>query len=133
MDCPKNNYHNLAGIVESFANDQQFWSVKFLEAWDLMATNGYSSSSLTAGPEAGWLGFYSLNKQGRLAGLSLESLIAEKADTGLVWTDPLADPYICGHRGHFVTSCGLTFSHVIDSAINDGGQYQGAGMGPGIM
>ena len=97
MDCPKNNYHNLAGIVESFAKDQQFWSVKFLEAWDL------------------------------------ESLIAENSHTGLVWTDPLADPYICGHRGHFVTSCGLTFSHVIDSAINDGGQYQGAGMGPGIM
>ena len=28
MDCPKNNYENLAGIVESFANDQQFWSGK---------------------------------------------------------------------------------------------------------
>ena len=96
-----------------------------------MAKNGYSS--LTAGPEAGWLGFYSLDKQGRMAGVSLESLISEKADTGLVWTDPQTDPYICGHRGHFVTSCGLTFSHVINSTVNGDGQYQGAGMGPGIM
>ena len=61
-------------------------TVKFLEAWDIMATNGYSS--LSAGPEAGWLGFYSLNKQGRMDGVSLASLIAENADTGLVWTDP---------------------------------------------
>ena len=116
--------------MESFANDQQFWSVKFLEAWDIMATNGYSS--LSAGPEAGWLGYYSLNKQGRMAGVSLESLIAENADTGLVWTDPEADAYICGHRGHFQTSCGLTFSHVINTFLS-GGKYSGAGMGPGIM
>ena len=74
-----------------------------------MASNGYSS--LTAGPEAGWLGYYSLNKQGRMAGVSLESLIAENADTGLVWTDPQTDPYICGHSGHFLSSCGETFSH----------------------
>ena len=26
MNCSKNTYENLAGIVESFANDQQFWS-----------------------------------------------------------------------------------------------------------
>ena len=39
-----------------------------------MATNGYSS--LSAGPEAGWLGFYSLDKQGRMDGVSLDSLIA---------------------------------------------------------
>ena len=61
-------------------------AVKFLEAWDIMATNGYSS--LSAGPEAGWLGFYSLDKQGRMDGVSLDSLIAENADSGLVWTDP---------------------------------------------
>ena len=105
-------------------------AVKFLEAWDIMATNGYSS--LTEGPEAGWLGFYSLNKQGKLAGTSLASLIAEKADTGLVWTDPEADAYICGHRGHFQTSCGLTFSHVLETFLS-GGHYSGPGMGPGIM
>ena len=59
--------------------------MKFLEAWDILATNGYSS--LTEGPEAGWLGYYSLDKQGRMDEVSLESLIAENADTGLVWTD----------------------------------------------
>ena len=74
MDCPKNNYHNLAGIVESFANDQQFWSVKFLEAWDL------------------------------------ESLIAENSHTGLLWTDPQTDVYICGHRGHVGN---LLWSHLL--------------------
>ena len=26
LDCPKTSHHNLAGIVESYANDQQFWS-----------------------------------------------------------------------------------------------------------
>ena len=61
-------------------------AVKFLEAWDILATNGYSS--LTEGPEAGWLGYYSLNKQGRMDGVSLDSLISENADSGLVWTDP---------------------------------------------
>ena len=102
MNCSKNTYQDLSSIVERFASDQQYWSgqrrtvsdisvfmniaVKFLEAWDIMATNGYSS--LSAGPEAGWLGFYSLNKQGRMDGVSLDFLIAENADTGLVWTDP---------------------------------------------
>ena len=42
-----------------------------------MATNG--NSDLEAGPEAGWLGHYSLDKAGRLA---------EGGDSGLVWTDP---------------------------------------------
>ena len=104
--------------------------MKFLEAWDIMASNGYSS--LTAGPEAGWLGFYSLDKQGRMADVSLASLIAEHADTGLVWTDPQADPYICGHSGHFFTSCGLTFSHCIGRNVA-GEACVGDGMGTGIM
>ena len=52
-----------------------------------MATNGYSD--LEAGPEAGWLGHYSLDKAGRLeGGATLSGLIAEAGDTGLVWTDP---------------------------------------------
>ena len=105
--------------------------MKFLEAWDIMATNGYST--LTEGPEAGWLGFYSLNKQGKMAsGVSLASLIAEKADTGLVWTDPGADAYICGHRGHFQTSCGFTFSHYIEKNVA-GQNCEGNGMGEGIL
>ena len=52
-----------------------------------MATNG--CSDLKEGPEAGWLGHYSLDKAGRLeAGATLSGLIAEAGDTGLVWTDP---------------------------------------------
>ena len=52
-----------------------------------MATNG--NSDLEAGPEAGWLGHYSLDKAGRLeGGATLSGLIAEAGDTGLVWTDP---------------------------------------------
>ena len=51
-----------------------------------MATNG--NSELEAGPEAGWLGHYSLDKAGRLAaGDTLESLIAAAGEAGLVWTD----------------------------------------------
>ena len=70
-----------------FASDQQYWSVKFLEAWDIMAKNGFSD--LEAGPEAGWLGHYSLDKAGRLeGGATLSGLITEAGDTGLVWTDP---------------------------------------------
>ena len=69
---------------------------------------------------------------GQLVGTSLEALIAQNSQTGLVWTDPEADTYICGHRGHFQTSCGLTFSHVINTFLS-GGHYSGAGMGPGIM
>ena len=52
-----------------------------------MATNG--NSDLEAGPEAGWLGHYSLDKAGRLlGGATLSGLIAEAGDSGLVWTDP---------------------------------------------
>ena len=51
-----------------------------------MATNGYDS--LSEGPEEGWLGWYSLYKQGKLEGESLASLIEQNKDSGLVWTDP---------------------------------------------
>ena len=51
-----------------------------------MATNGYDS--LSEGPEEGWLGYYSLYKQGKLEGESLASLIEQNADNGLVFTDP---------------------------------------------
>ena len=61
-------------------------SVKFLEGWDIMQKNGYSD--LTEGPEAGWLGYYSLDKQGRMAGASLGDLITAAGAEGLVWTDP---------------------------------------------
>ena len=61
-------------------------SVKFLEGWDKMSTNGYNS--LTDGPEEGWLGYYSLDQQGKMEGANLKTMIEENAETGLVWTDP---------------------------------------------
>ena len=52
-----------------------------------MATNG--NTELQEGPEAGWLGYYSLDKAGRLEdGDSLGSLITQAGEAGLVWTDP---------------------------------------------
>ena len=51
-----------------------------------MSTNGYDS--LTDGPEEGWLGYYSLDQQGKMEGASLKTMIEENAETGLVWTDP---------------------------------------------
>ena len=46
MQCGRQTYKNLADIVNNFASDQQYWSVKFLEAWDIMATNGYKKKEL---------------------------------------------------------------------------------------
>ena len=102
MECGRQTYKGLSDIVDMFASDQQLWSGKFLEAWDLMATNGYTSlrqgpgpgwfTDLEEGPQAGWLGHYSLDKAGRLGpGDSLESLIAQAGEGGLVWTDPEVD------------------------------------------
>ena len=104
MECGKQTYKGLSDIVDRFASDQQLWSGKFLEAWDLMATNGYTSlrrgpgpgaswfTDLEEGPQAGWLGHYSLDKAGRLAaGDTLESLIAAAGEAGLVWTDKQVD------------------------------------------
>ena len=100
MECERQTYKGLSDIVDRFANDQQLWSGKFLEAWDLMATNGRQRTGpgggwftdLEEGPQAGWLGHYSLDKAGRLAaGDTLESLIAEAGEAGLVWTDDKVD------------------------------------------
>ena len=57
-----------------------------------MQKNGYSD--LTEGPEAGWLGYYSLDKQGRMAGASLGDLITAAGAEGLVWTDPQVQPHL---------------------------------------
>ena len=100
MECGRQTYKGLSDIVDRFASDQQLWSGKFLEAWDLMATNGYTSlrqgpgwfTDLEEGPQAGWLGHYSLDKAGRLeGGDTLESLIAAAGEAGLVWTDDKVD------------------------------------------
>ena len=60
MECGKQTYKGLSDIVDRFASDQQFWSGKFLEAWDIMATNGYTGlradtgwyTDLEEGPQA---------------------------------------------------------------------------------
>ena len=76
----------LFRLPPNTAASQYCFLVKFLEAWDIMASNG--AEELTDGPEEGWLGWYSLAKQGRLERESLASLIEQNADNGLVFTDP---------------------------------------------
>ena len=45
MNCTeKNTYHNLAGIVEKFANDQQYWSGECLCPSPLLSCSLQSSS-----------------------------------------------------------------------------------------
>ena len=89
MNCShKQTYHNLANIVDKFASDQQYWSIRFMEAWDIMASNGYTN--LTEGPFSGWFGYYSLQKQGRL---DLDQLVVEMVNGGIIWTDPLVSRY----------------------------------------
>ena len=115
-----------------------------------MAKNGYSD--LHEGPQSGWLGYYSLDKQGRMDNVNLEELIAANADDGLVWTDPTVrcydtrfeimlllhillaqvDPTLCGHVGHAARSCGLTFSYCVQDMLA-GGKCSGRGMGPAFI
>ena len=84
MNCTKQDYKGLSDIVDKFATDQQYWSVKFFEAWDIMQQNGYPTG-LTEGPFSGWFGSYSLKKQGRT---DVEVLKAEMENGGIVFTDP---------------------------------------------
>ena len=91
-----------------------------------MQRNGYTD--LTAGPVSGWLGYYSLMKQGKQ-----QLLEQDIPDDGLVFTDPDTDPYICGHRGHFLTSCGFKFSEMIQRNLDGEENVQGPGSGPGMM
>ena len=86
MECGRQTYHNLANIVDKFASDQQYWSIRFMEAWDIMASNGYTD--LKEGPVSGWFGYYSLKKQGKNS-RKLKKLEAQTNNRGLVWTDPM--------------------------------------------
>ena len=78
-----------AQIVTDMANDNAYWAEKFLEAWQIMTTNGDraadGSISLTPGPQSAWFGHYSLYKQG-INPADLEDYIASMAP--LTWTDP---------------------------------------------
>ena len=76
-------------IVEEMASNNTFWAEKFLEAWQLMTTNGDRAAdgtiNLADGPQSGWFGHYSLYKQG-VNPADYEAYIASQAP--LTWTDP---------------------------------------------
>ena len=86
---PINKYLTPPQIVTDMANDNAYWAEKFLEAWQIMTTNGDraadGSISLTPGPQSAWFGHYSLYKQG-INPADLEDYIASMAP--LTWTDP---------------------------------------------
>ena len=117
-------------IVDELASDNELWAEKFLEGWQQMTSNGYASNELVDGPQSGWVGHYSLTKQG-IAISDFEAYIADNAP--VTFTDPevrkfvgvlptalpnllfylQADPFICGHMGHvgsYSFSCGIRFS-----------------------
>ena len=95
------------------------------------------SSILAIVTQAGWLGHYSLSEQGVNVG-DFEDHIAENAP--LTFTDPKVrlqdltiifakvDPYICGHRGHAMVSCGNRFS----TGFRDGAFAGEGDNGPGF-
>jgi len=134
MNCGLNDYKpmgcpaSMHEIIDELATDNEIFAEKFLEGWQLMTNNGYfqapstrflsqSDTYLEDGPENGWLGYYSLSQQGRVMEPDFETFIEENKP---VWfTDPSADPWICGHKGHFIASCGNRFSYFIEQ-MNQG-------------
>jgi len=110
----------LHEIIDEMANDNENFASRFLEGWHQMTTNGYSDSDLVNGPDNGWLGHYSLTEQGKTEhlGMNFEDFVSENGP--VIFTDPKADPYICGHRGHSTTSCGIKFSQFFKKAAQPG-------------
>jgi len=128
MDCNVNTYspdgEPMHNIVDQLASDNEFFAEKFLEGWQLMTANGYSAGELVDGPESGWMGHYSLTQQGVLI-RDFENFIKE--NTPVTFTDPTVDPYICGHRGHAMVSCGSRFSVGFENGIFSGEGDAGPG------
>ena len=58
---------------DRFAEDHDGWALAFLEGWDKMLTNGYSSGQLMDAPQESWLGYNSWVK-GELEYLSISYL-----------------------------------------------------------
>ena len=123
MKCATNDYvpeggnRTMSDIISEFAEDNEFFAEKFMEGWQEMASNGYATE-LEDGPESSWLGHYSLSqklkKQGGSITPDFESYIQ---DNKPVWfTDADADPWICGHRGHASTTCGVRFKEYFAKA-----------------
>lgn len=90
-----------------------------------MIANGYAADELEDGPQNGWIGHYSLTKQG-VEISDFESFIAENAP--VTFTDPTVDPYLCGHWGVENTSCGLRMSTCFNNFYG-GGKCDGRGEG----
>jgi hypothetical protein len=69
MTCNVNGYapdgRPMHEIVDALASDNELFAEKFLEGWQMMTSNGYEAGDLVDGPHNGWLGHYSLTKQGR--------------------------------------------------------------------
>jgi len=69
IDCGKNmkNMFSASGdsyseIIEKYADDHEFWAKEFLEGWDKMLRNGYTSEQLFDAPQTSWLGYNSWTK-----------------------------------------------------------------------
>jgi len=128
MKCGLNEYSPdgkpMHQIIDELASDNEHFAEMFLEAWQMLTSNGdrffHHFIDLKDGPQNGWLGHYSLSQQGIDVG-DFEDYIASNAP--VTFTDKTADPYICGHSGHFVTSCGIRFSDykkVANGYVNSG-------------
>jgi len=132
MDCNVNTYapqgKPMHEIVNELGSDNEIFAEKFLAAWQMMTSNGYSEGDLEDGPHSGWLGHYSLAQQG-LDIPDFETYIAENAP--VTFTDPTADPFICGHLGHFTSSCGVKYSTCLNM-YKSGGKCVSRGEGPGL-
>jgi len=117
MKCGLNDYapegKPLHEIIDALASDNEYFAETFMDAWQMMTSNGYSGSELNVGPQNGWMGHFSLSQQGIELG-DFEAFIAENAP--VTFTDKNADPWVCGHRGHNVVSCGVTFSKYFEIA-----------------
>ena len=61
LQCGRTTYspegETTSDIVEAFADDHDVWAETFLESWDKMVTNGYTSQDLTDGPQNSMLGY----------------------------------------------------------------------------
>ena len=115
MQCDVNTYapegRPMHEIVEELASDNELFAEKFLASWQQMTSNG--NSDLEDGPQNGWLGHYSLSQQG-VDIPDFDAYITENAP--VTFTDPKADPWICGHRGHAGITCGIRFSKYFELA-----------------
>jgi hypothetical protein len=80
LDCTKNmktafssSGDSYSQIIDRFAEDHDGWALQFLEGWEKMLSNGYSSGQLMDAPQEAWLGYNSWVK-GELKYLSISYL-----------------------------------------------------------